>query len=164
LFIVPTIPHLRGLRLSVEYRELVETEAQLYGWKTLGKWKGDPDADQYLGFAPRNRYYINGTLVGIEKPRMSKTSRTPFPEKRVPRRNGLTRVYPHEADYAEICRKQGLEHLLTESSAPAPAPVTPNGVSKPNGSSMFAEAKTPERVAQDRPLVNGVHGGSHADA
>lgn len=144
----------------MEYRELLESESQLHGWKASAKWKGDPDADQYLGFAPRHRYYVNGALVGVEKPKLSATSRTPFPEKRVPRRNGLTRVYPDEPDYAEICRKQGLEHLLTESSAP----VTPNGVARPNGLSASVEETSPQAATSDRPHVNGINGESRVGA
>lgn len=135
LFIVPTIPHLRNLRLSVEYRELAESEAQLFVWKPLIKWKSDPGADRFHGFAPRHKYYVNGDLVGEEMPKWSRTSKTPFPEKRVPRRNGLTRVYPDDPDYAEICRAQGLEELLEngeprrvngETPGASPGPV--NGI------------------------------------
>lgn len=74
-------------------------------------------------------------------PKWSKTSRTPFPEKRVPRRNGLTRVYPDEADYAEICKQQGLEELLEVNG------VGVNG--RVNG--------TPAAEPQREP-VNGING------
>ncbi|SPO01116.1 related to nasopharyngeal carcinoma susceptibility protein LZ16 [Cephalotrichum gorgonifer] len=175
LFIVPTIPHLRGLRLSVEYREIVESEAQLFGWKSLSKWKQDPDAGRFHGFAPGNKYYVNGALVSEEKTSWSRTSKTPFLEKRVPRRGGINRVYPDEPDYASICKQQGLGHLLKEAEGPA----TPNGVPRPNGLTPGAEGQgqsqaqglngtTSPRAAShegaaDQPLVNGINGGSRAD-
>lgn len=139
------MPHLRNLRLSVEYREIAESEAQLYSWKASSKWKSDPGADRFHGFAPRHKYYVNGSLVGEEMPKWSKTSRTPFPEKRVPRRNGLTRVYPDEEDYAEICKKQGLEELLEVNGA---------GV---NGRVNGTPAAEPQ--ARREP-VNGLNGGA----
>ncbi len=95
MYIVPTIPHLRNLKLTMAYRELPENEAQLTKWAPTQKWKNDPDAHRFYGFAPRNKYYLNGTLVHEERPRLADVSKTPFPEKRVPRR-GLTAVPPED--------------------------------------------------------------------
>ncbi|KZL65699.1 ankyrin repeat protein [Colletotrichum tofieldiae] len=122
MFIVPNIPHLRSLKMSVEYRELPDDEGQLYGWKVPQKWKQDPDADRFYGFAPRNKYYINGVMVEEQKPGMSATSSHPFPEKRAPRK-GLQQVFPCDPDYARVCKEQGLEHLLNGTKSPA----LPNG-------------------------------------
>ncbi|KAK7418805.1 hypothetical protein QQX98_003667 [Neonectria punicea] len=62
MYTVPNIPHLRHIQLGVEYRELLETEAQGLGWRTTQKWKSDPDASRYHGFAPRYKYYTNGSM------------------------------------------------------------------------------------------------------
>ncbi|GAO16934.1 hypothetical protein UVI_02046270 [Ustilaginoidea virens] len=118
LYTVPNIPHLRNVRLAVEYRELLENEAQLVGWKTTHKWKQDPDADRFHGFAPRSKYYMNGSMVGEDLPTSHKTSKTPFPEKRVPRR-GLVQVLPDDPDYERICLEQGLEHLIKSLQTPS---------------------------------------------
>ncbi len=117
MYIVPTIPHLRNLKLTMAYRELPENEAQLTKWAPTQKWKNDPDAHRFYGFAPRNKYYLNGTLVHEERPRLADVSKTPFPEKRVPRR-GLTAVPPEDPDYARLCKEQGLSNLLTANGSP----------------------------------------------
>ncbi|KHN99553.1 ankyrin repeat protein [Metarhizium album ARSEF 1941] len=101
LYTVPNIPHLRSLRIAVEYRELPENESQLHGWKVFSKWKQDPGAERFHPFAPRNKYYINGVSDGDDLPVPHQTSKTPFPEKRVPRR-GLVRVFPEDPDYEQI--------------------------------------------------------------
>jgi hypothetical protein len=46
MYTVSNIPHLRTTQLAVEYRELLESEAQSmqWGWGTCQKWKQDPDA------------------------------------------------------------------------------------------------------------------------
>ncbi|OLN93928.1 Protein HOS4 [Colletotrichum chlorophyti] len=118
MFIVPSIPHLRSLKMSVEYRELPDDESQLYGWKVPQKWKQDPDADRFYGFAPRNKYYVNGVMVEEQKPGLSATSSTPFPEKRGPRK-GLQQIFPGDPDYARLCKEQGLDHLLNGRKTPA---------------------------------------------
>ncbi|TPX11169.1 uncharacterized protein E0L32_000987 [Thyridium curvatum] len=123
MYIIPTMPHLRNIKLSMAYRELPESEAQMMYWAPTQKWKSDPDADRFHGFAPRNKYFVNGAMVSEDKPGLSAVSKTPFPEKRVPRR-GLKAVTPDDPDYDKICREQGLEHLISGSSSP----TLPNGV------------------------------------
>ncbi|KAF9871715.1 histone deacetylase complex subunit [Colletotrichum karsti] len=168
MFITPSIPHLRNLKMSVEYRELPENEGQLYGWKVPEKWRQDPDADRFYGFAPRNKYYINGVMVEEQKPGLSATSSTPFPEKRVPRK-GLQQIFPGDPDYPRLCKEQGLEHLLNGTKSP----VLPNGGhlsprSQSNATETSAEpvngnhntAPLPALVpaTEARPLPNGVNG------
>jgi hypothetical protein len=114
LNIIPTIPHLHNVKLSICYRELPENESALSTFSGPTKWKQDPDASSHGPFAPRNKYYINGQLIGEEKPGKYMPSREPFPEHRVPRRHGLVAVTPDEPDYARLCIEQNLAHLLTE--------------------------------------------------
>ena len=171
MYTIPTIPHLQSLKLAVMYRELPEDENHHLVFKAPQKWKQDPDGHRYGGFAPRNKYYICGELVDEQKPSFSATSRTPFPEKRVPRR-GLLQVYSNDPDYARLCKEQGLEHLLNGSMSPA----------SPNGTHPFAALRSnghqapqvqPEALngahpvlsvtglvdsTQVRPFVNGVNG------
>ncbi|EOO02857.1 putative ankyrin repeat protein [Phaeoacremonium minimum UCRPA7] len=73
MYIIPNIPHLRSITLTVAYRELPEHESQLSKWAPLQKWKIDPDANRFYGFAPRNKYYVNGQMVLEEKPGLSRT-------------------------------------------------------------------------------------------
>ncbi|RDA90305.1 hypothetical protein CP533_3340 [Ophiocordyceps camponoti-saundersi (nom. inval.)] len=145
MYTVPNIPHLRNIRLDVVYRELQETEDQ--GIKTYFKHRRDPGAERYFGFAPRRRYYVNGVPTGEELPSDVQTSKTPFPEVRVPRR-GLVRVYPNEPDYEEICKKQGLEHLLRKEPV---TPALPNGVHPSPVSQTTTTTSPPVKAA----LVNG---------
>ncbi|KJZ74103.1 hypothetical protein HIM_06552 [Hirsutella minnesotensis 3608] len=146
LYIVPNVPHLRNVKLAVEYRELLESETQAIGWRSTQKWKQDPGADRFFGFAPRNKYYVNGTLIGEDVPARHQTSKTPFPEARVPRR-GLVQVFPDDPEYEHICQEQGLEHLLRGPQTP----IISNGVN----SSSSSQVTTPTKV-----LVNGANGHS----
>jgi hypothetical protein len=144
LYTVPNIPHLRNLRIAVEYRELVENESQLIGWKATQKWKQDPDAERFHGFAPRNKYYVNGSSVGEDLPTTHQTSNTPFPDIPVPRR-GLVQVFPDDPDYERLCLEQGVEPVRALST-----PSMPNGV---HSSPMMETLVTPSR-----PSFNGANG------
>jgi hypothetical protein len=130
LYTVPNIPHLRNLRLTLYYRELMENEAQARSSIVSQKWKQDPDANRFGSFfGPRGKYYVNGILVGEDGVEVSETSSRPFPEKRVPRR-GLLQVFPDDPDYAKLCVEQGLAHLI-KGNKDGPLP---NGVHSPPAS------------------------------
>ncbi|KAF4986567.1 hypothetical protein FGRMN_10775 [Fusarium graminum] len=117
MYTAPNIPHLRNIQLSVEYRELLESEAQSMQWGSCQKWKQDPDAARYHGFAPRCKHYLNGVLVGEDMPQVAQTSSTPFPDNKVPRR-GFVQVHPDDPEYNRICVNQGLEHLVNSHLSP----------------------------------------------
>lgn len=171
MHIVPNIPHLRGIKLGVEYCELLENEQQAKGWRTSEKWRQDPDAARYHGFAPRFKYYINGNLVGEELPTLAQTSPKPFPETRVPRR-GLIRAYPDDTDYNTICLDQGLGHLLKDTASPSPlpngihsSPISPTSAPRPrpavNGTNGHA---TPDRVKDEATMDSGISNGINGSA
>ncbi|KAM3442532.1 hypothetical protein NHJ13734_002307 [Beauveria thailandica] len=141
LYTVPNIPHLRNVTLAVEYRELLESEAQAVGWKAPLKWKQDPGADRFHGFAPRYKYYLGGYFLREDTPTKHLISSTPFPEKRVPRR-GLVQVFPDDPEYEKLCLQQGLEHLVKGQSSPS----LPNGV---------------HTSAMETKLLNGTNGHGH---
>ncbi|KAI1777885.1 hypothetical protein F4818DRAFT_408224 [Hypoxylon cercidicola] len=175
LYIVPTVPHLRNVKLSICYCELPEHESALNMWSTPGKWKQDPDAASYGGFAPRSKHYINGQLVGEDKPMQYQMSKTPFPEHRVPRRGGLIAVLPDEADYPRLCYEQGLTHLLSEQQKQAvlngahltPRSMASNEPLEYNGENLSPSTESPgtgrangAKSAQESPEalpVNGVN-------
>ncbi|KAJ3501451.1 hypothetical protein NM208_g16933 [Fusarium decemcellulare] len=142
MYTVPNIPHLRHIQLAVEYRELLETESQSLGWRACQKWKQDPDAGRFYGFAPRSKYYLNGHLVGEDMPQLAETSKTPFPEKRVPRR-GLVQVYPDDPEYTRICSEQGLEHLVNGHLSP------------PLANGIHSSPISQKSVASGGPVLNG---------
>ncbi|PHH69820.1 hypothetical protein CDD80_6468 [Ophiocordyceps camponoti-rufipedis] len=162
MYTVPNIPHLRNIRLAVAYREFQEHEGQ--GIRPYFKHRKDPNMERYFGFSPRNRYYVNGVFTGEDLPMDVQTSKTPFPEVRVPRR-GLVRVYPGEPDYEEICRKQGLEHLINKEPA---TPALPNGVHSSPGSQTTTMTNTTTTTTTmtpaKAPLVNGTSGHSADEA
>lgn len=141
LYTVSNTPHLRNIMLAVEYRELLENEAQAIGWQTPQKWKQDPNMDRYFGFAPRHKYYLNGTFVKEDLPSEHAVSKIPFPDIRLPRR-GLVQVAPDDPDYERICIEQGLVHLVKKTESPS----LPNGIHAP-------VTEQPQSV-----LVNGANG------
>ncbi|KAI1646313.1 uncharacterized protein F4817DRAFT_143737 [Daldinia loculata] len=159
LYIVPTIPHLRNVKLSIWYCELPEHESALSTWSTPAKWKQDPDAESRGGFAPQSKYYINGELVGEKKPQPYQPSKTPFPDHRVPRRGGLVAVTPDEPDYARICIEQGLTHLLTDQQKQAVlngAHLTPRSMVSNEALDYVGENLSPSTELPSTRLVNGI--------
>lgn len=137
MFIVPTIPHLRSVPLGVEYRELPQHESQLRTWAPLQKWRSDPDASRYQGFAPRTKYYLNGSLIREDLPGSSTTSHSPFPEKRVPRK-GLQAVSPTDPDFYRLSREQGLARLAGGATSPS----LPNGLQSSPASAVSKNGLT----------------------
>jgi hypothetical protein len=111
MFIVPKFPHLRNIQLHVQYREIPPDVSWLDKLTFPGKWRQDPDAGSNYGFAPGAKVYINGGFIHEDKPKLAQTSKTPFPECRVPR-IGLRQVFPNDPDYERICIQQGLLHLV----------------------------------------------------
>ncbi|KAJ4304407.1 hypothetical protein N0V88_002020 [Collariella sp. IMI 366227] len=123
LFIIPTIQHLRNVKLTMAYCELPETESQCVSWTPHQKWKRDPEANGLRGFAPSNRHYINGELVSEDKPNVREASTSPFPRQRIPRR-GFVAVPRDDPAYNRLSK----EHSRAGSMADAESPVLPNGV------------------------------------
>jgi len=111
MFIVHKFPHLRNIQLQVQYREIPPDSSWLDKLTFPGKWRLDPDAGSNYGFAPGAKIYINGEFIREDKPKLAQTSKTPFPECRVPR-IGLRQVFPNDPDYERICIQQGLLHLV----------------------------------------------------
>ncbi|KAM0562178.1 hypothetical protein ACHAPJ_002623 [Fusarium lateritium] len=177
MYTFPNILHLRNIQLSVEYRELLETEAQSMTWGTCQKWKQDPDANRFYGFAPRCKYYLNGVLVGEDMPQLAQTSSTPFPDKKVPRR-GLVQVFPDDPDYTRICVEQGLEHLVNGHLSPPllngihSSPISQksmvsggphiNGTIKVLTPGSTSESLTASTAGHDT-LTNGINGNGNSN-
>ncbi|KAK5627892.1 hypothetical protein RRF57_003607 [Xylaria bambusicola] len=156
LNIVPSVPHLRDLRLSICYRELPENQTALFTFSGPSKWKQDPDAASRGPFAPRNKYYVNGRLIGEEKPGKCKPSREPFPEHRVPRRHGLVKVTPDEPDYARLCVEQNLAYLLTEQQKQSVLThLTPKSMASNEPAEYAGGNVSPSHVSPQTHLVNG---------
>ena len=169
---MPNIPHLRNVKLTVAYREAIENDALMLVWRAPQKWKQDPDANRFGGFfGPRNQYFVNGVMVDEDKPKMSETSPTPFPEKQVPRR-GLLQVFPGDPDFVKLCLEQGLNHLINGHQEDS----VPNGVHSPpashvagapngNGPSTISDSNTnnhdtngPKSHAHlNGTVLNGIH-------
>ncbi|KKY32705.1 putative ankyrin repeat protein [Diaporthe ampelina] len=63
LFSVPNMAHLRNVEIVVMYEEIPETVEQYERGEYPSRWRDDPDADRYMGFCPRPKYYVNGQLV-----------------------------------------------------------------------------------------------------
>lgn len=178
MFFIPNIPHLRNLEIVVMYEEIPETVEQYEKGEYPSRWKNDPDAERYMGFCPRNKYYINGQLVREGKVDVNNVSKTPWPEQRVPR-DGLTALSPTNPNYVRLAKEQGLSHLLSGLRTPpmtTGAQSSPNrlfsqrafqgpndGLSPPpsestataNGDGLQPLSSTASTVEQDKPLVNG---------
>ncbi|RYO74155.1 hypothetical protein DL766_006583 [Monosporascus sp. MC13-8B] len=161
LYIVPTVPHLRDVKISIDYREIPEDESALATFNAPSKWKQDPDAASRGPFAPRYKYYVNGQLVGEDRPKSYTPSRDPFPEHRVPRRGGLITVTADESDYARLCIEQGLSHLLTEQQKQSVlngAHLTPRSLASTEHADYSDANISPTSRSPRVPQVNGIKG------
>lgn len=175
MFAVPNIPHLRNLEIVVTYHEVAETLEKHDDGDYPSRWKDDPDAARYMGYCPRNKYFVNGLLVREGQVDVNSASYTPWPENRVPR-YGLTAVPPTDPNYARLAKEQGLEHLLSGLRTPpmtTAAQTSPNrlysqrafdDLSPPQSESTATangdghhqpRSSTSSTAEQDRVLVNG---------
>lgn len=150
MYIVPTVPHLRNIRLTMAYCEVPDSEAD-NRLVAPQKWRNDPDAHLNFGFAPGSKHYVNGELVAEDRPGHSPVSKTPFPEKRVPRR-GLVAVSPDDPHYATLCKEQGLDHLVVRDRGSPP--LVNGGLGSPTSLPPTATAHSSPTV-DPRPLTNG---------
>ncbi|KAL2018827.1 hypothetical protein VTK56DRAFT_385 [Thermocarpiscus australiensis] len=182
LYIVPTIPHLREVKLTMAYRELPENEAQLVSWATPQKWRSSLQTDSLDGFAPSNKHFINGELVSEDKPSLGEARALPFRTQRVPRRLFFA-ASRDDAAHSRRCKEQGFDGPIADAESPLP----PNGVhpspmsaSSYSGTALVNSMGSPtlstaatttngagnqpispsseSGAAQARPSVNGVQG------
>ncbi|KAK0669482.1 hypothetical protein QBC41DRAFT_107676 [Cercophora samala] len=183
MFIIPTIYHLRNLKLSMAYLELPDPDAEPVNWVVHQKWRSDPQAHILGGFAPTSKHYMNGELLHEDKPilREASTSPVPFRCRRIPR-HGLTAIARDDPAYNQFFKDNGVDGSVEN----AESPLLPNGVhSSPMSTSSHSMtqsvngARSPTMTmatapngavnqpispssesgpAQARPLVNGIHG------
>lgn len=150
LFVVPNFPHLRGLEMKVNYREL---EINLTMGKPDRKFYHDPEFASYP-FSPRPKYYINGAFSHQGGSLHSQLSRTSLGENRVPRRPGTFKIIqPDEPDYLQSVKEQGLYWLL-----PGYQPLSVSGADRSNEQANSATRITPPSSNKSK-SVNGE--GSH---
>jgi hypothetical protein len=183
LYIIPTIQHLRNVKLTVTYCELPENEQQSISWTPRQKWRHDPDTNGLRGFAPSNKHYVNGKLVSEDKPNLREASTSPFPRQRIPRR-GLVTVPREDPAYPRVPKEQQSHdepmvdvvespvlpngvHTSPTAVSSHPAVARVNGIRPPalvttmatNGAGNHPISPSSEAgPAQARPLVNGTHG------
>lgn len=88
---------------------------------------------------------------------MTKVSNeVPSDDKRVPRRE-LVPVYPNDPDYEELCRKQGLTHLLS-GFQPSPVSASSPTMLQQNGVILHQQTNGITPPSSDR--TKSVNGGS----
>lgn len=174
MFAIPHIPHLRDIEIVVSYHEIAETLEQHINGDYPSRWKDDPDSARYMGFCPRNKYFVNGQLVREAKVDTTTASRTPWPEIRVPR-YGLCTVPISDPNYARFAKDQGLGHLVSGLRTPPMTTGTQISPSRPytqsgfddfsppqsestataNGDGHQPRSSTASTTEHDKPLVNG---------
>jgi hypothetical protein len=153
MYIVPNFPHLRNIEMQVEYQELrvPQTPGQLGQPFNQQKWRQDPGLAPNQTWAPLPKYYVNGLETRQDPVATTALLKEPPPLDRFPRRGGLIRVYPGEADYEEICRKQGLYHLIQTS----PVCSTNPHLGDPNAVVERVNGITPPRSDKSRSINGG---------
>ncbi|TQS37325.1 hypothetical protein Golomagni_02205 [Golovinomyces magnicellulatus] len=108
MYILPNFPHLRGIEMVVLYRELriPQSSDETVPSRIKMKWNQDVNFNTIHNLAPLPKYYVNGTLTSRMEESITRVLRKPPLPDTYPRRMGLTRVYPGDSDYDEICRKK----------------------------------------------------------
>ncbi|KAK3302136.1 uncharacterized protein B0T15DRAFT_496607 [Chaetomium strumarium] len=134
LYIIPTIQHLRNVKLTIAYCEIPDDETQYVSWTPHKKWRDDPETNGFHGFAPSNKHYINGELVSEDKPRLREASTSPFPTQRISRR-GLVATFRDDPAYRGLSRERGADNSVVDGDSS----LLPNGVhSSPTSGSPHA--------------------------
>lgn len=174
MFAIPNIPHLRDIEIVVTYHESAETLEQHINGDYPSRWKDDPDSARYMGFSPRNKYYINGQLVREAKVDTTTASLRPWPMARVPR-YGLCMVPISDPNYARFAKEQGLLHLVSGLRTPPMTTGAQTSPSRPynqrgfddlsppqsestataNGDGNQPRSSTASTTEHDKPLMNG---------
>lgn len=156
MYIVPNFPHLRNVEMQVEYQELrvPQTPGQLGQPFNQQKWRQDPDLAPGQTWAPLPKYYTNGIETRQEAVPTTALLKEPPPMDRFPRRGGIIRVYPGEADYDEVCRKQGLFHLIPGYQA-SPVSSTNPQLGDQNPQTERVNGITPPRSDKSRSINGG---------
>lgn len=109
MFIAPSVPHLRNLKLDVHYHEVLPNAGWLARFALPpGKWKQDSDSESYLGFAPGTRSYVNGDLVAVGGAKVAAVSASSFPVQPVPD-VGLAEMKKGEPEYKLLASGRGMQ-------------------------------------------------------
>lgn len=108
MYIVPNFPHLRGIKMAVLYRELrIPQDAdQLDLSGLIPGWNQNLQNRVDHRFVPLPKYYVDGIIVSQTEEAKTRILEKPPPLDIFPRRMGLTRVYPGDSDYEEICKNK----------------------------------------------------------
>lgn len=120
MFIVQNFPHLRNVEMEVRYQELREPQLRMNRGQPLdqARWKTDPETTPGQIWAPRPRFYLNGTFIRQAEELKSRILKQAPPLDTYPRREGISRVHEGDPDYEEQCRKQGLHDRLSSYQSP----------------------------------------------
>lgn len=154
MYIVSNFPHLRGLEMEVLYHELREPQAPsaMSVSPSPMKWKESAPSRTR---APGPKHYINGVLIKEAEQPQTPLSKVPTSIERFPRREGLTRVYPSDPDFEEICRKQGFYHLIPGYQATPNHGRHTNGVTPPKSEDSINGGSPRVSISEPQPLLNG---------
>ena len=156
---VSNAEHLRNVEIRIRQKELPLKDKT--GKQLPPRWKQDPLwSNRNYGAPPGSLVFTNGVQVSEFKTGYpAKTSRTPFPERRVPRR-GIKVVNPDDPDYVRLCHEQGLEHLL-DGVEPFSTSCLENAALTPVTPGNTEPTDTKGGLGCCGPLPNGVNG--HAE-
>jgi hypothetical protein len=125
MFVVPNFPHLRGIEMRLQYRELLLPLSKPASPAVIpSKWQTDPDVDPNQTFGPLPKYYVNGEFVRQDQQRFTRLSDRPFPEDKVPRK-GLIQIHPNDPDYEDVSKKQCLDGFRPGNQASPSSSTNP---------------------------------------
>ena len=129
MFVVSKKPHLRDVKMVVNYHEALPDESYVLNWqKKPQKWKLDPRSRTDLGWCPGPKTYINGICIDQVTPQKAQWTVRPYPEAATPQRkyNYVASPPPQQVHNGEKHDATGEAmdvDSIAASSSPARAPT-----------------------------------------
>ncbi|CAD6503162.1 BgTH12-02830 [Blumeria graminis f. sp. triticale] len=113
--VVPEFPHLKGIEMAVLYREICIPQESQNNHLPKTNWQLDPTIRTSNNLIPSPKYYTDGILINQKGDTTTRILRGAPPPDIHPRRMGLSRVFPEDSDYEEVCNNRRLRTYSSDS-------------------------------------------------
>ncbi|CCU75660.1 ankyrin repeat protein [Blumeria hordei DH14] len=113
--VVPEFPHLKGIEMAVIYREICIPQESPNNCLPKTNWQLEPTIRSSNKLIPSPKYYTDGIIINQKGETTTRILRGAPPPDIHPRRMGLSRVFPEDSDYEEVCNNRRLRTYSSDS-------------------------------------------------